>query len=261
MKAYIAFSTAICMTLNGCTAANFHWSETPAWAADLNFEGICVQSAITPGESDKGRLLISELRKRQWSGSFDMDECARTGQKRARELAEFKQKSDDFFRGVGTVMAIAIGVAAVGAVGYYSGRAQAPYVPPVISQVPSAPYLSLPPSVPLTPITTLVRQEFNNSFSSKKCVYSGTSSVMLVQPHETCPPNLPTATSPQQNDGAIPLTRPNLPQGPYVPIPLAYYLTSQNVDKAYTTKVCAYGGTSTVIIMAAHEVCPASVPR
>ena len=48
---------------------------------------------------------------------------------------------------------------------------------------------------------------------------------------------------------------------PYAPIPLAHYLTTQNVDRAGTTKVCAYGGTSTVIIMNPYETCPAMVPR
>lgn len=256
MKAYIALFTAVCMTLNGCTAANFHWSETPAWAADLNFEGLCVQSAITQAESDKGRLLISELRKRRSSGPFDMEECVRSGQKRARELAEFKNKSDEFMRGVGTAMGVAIGVAAVGAAGYYSGRAQVPYVPLVIPQTPSAPSVATRPGLPVPPVTTLIRQDINNSFSNKKCVYAGTSSVMFVQPHETCPPNLPTA-----NNEPIPLSQPTTPPAPSLPIPLAYYLTTQNVDKAYTTKVCAYGGTSTVIVLAPHETCPASVPR
>ena len=256
MKAYIAFFTAICMMLNGCTAANFHWSETPAWAADLNFEGLCVQSAISQGESDKGRLLISELRKRQSRGPFDMEECARVGQKRARELAEFKYKSDEFMRGVGTVMGVAIGVAAVGAAGYYSGRAQVPYVPLVIPQAPSAPYVAERPRVPMPPISTLIRQDVNNSFSNKKCVYAGTSSVMFIQPHETCPPNLPTA-----NDAPGPLSPLTTAPAPSLPIPLAYYLTTQNVDKAYTTKVCAYGGISTVIVLAPHETCPASIPR
>lgn len=179
----------VCVLLTGCTAANRHWSETAEWAADLTYYQFCVQSAITSPNTDKGRLLLNELRRRQARGAFDIEDCVTIGSARAREIAEFKASTDAFFRGVGTVIGVGLAAGIVGAAGYYGGRAPvAPYVPPLPARQPVpavVPYVPIPLSYPL------LTQFTNQAFTQKTCAYSGTQTVILMQPHESCPASVP----------------------------------------------------------------------
>lgn len=185
MKRFMVYS---CMALTGCSSANLHWSETPAWASDLTYSQFCTQSAITPPESDKGRLLLNELRRRQERTPFNVEDCAALGANKARELAEYKAKTDAFFRGVGTVIGVGLAVGVVGAAGYYGGARSSR--PLVIAQSPPA-----PPPVPYTPplpITfPLLTQTVNQAFTQKVCTYGGTSTVIVVQPYQSCPASVP----------------------------------------------------------------------
>lgn len=87
----------------------------------------------------------------------------------------------------------------------------------------------------------------------------GAASAYVARPTATYLP-IPTPTPPP-NYAPVAPNRPYVAPAPFAPIPITYLLTNQTVDRAYTTRLCSYGGTSTVIIMASHEVCPASVPR
>jgi len=63
------------------------------------------------------------------------------------------------------------------------------------------------------------------------------------------------------NYAPIAPNKPYAPAAPHAPVPPTYYLITQTVSKTFNNKVCAYGGTSAVIIVQPYEPCPASMAR
>ena len=184
------YTLIFCALLSGCTAANRHWSETDAWAADLTYYQFCVQSAITAPDSSKGSLLLNELRRRQARGSFDLENCATVGSAKAREIAEFKASTDAFFRGVGTVIGVGLAVGVAGAVGYYGGTAPATvYIPPQPARQPVPPPIPYVPSYGLLSATPSTTPEAGYFMTT--CRYIASPTVIRVQTGTPCPPTVP----------------------------------------------------------------------
>jgi len=133
----------------------------------------------------EGTLRLNELRQRQAREPFDLNECARVGATKARELQDFKEKTDELFRGVGTVIGVGIAIGVVGAAGYYSAsRAPVPLYSPPASQPVPPPTLYAPSKPPLsaTPDNVPVAGYFMTT-----CRYLGSPTVIRVQTGYPCP--------------------------------------------------------------------------
>lgn len=253
-KLKIAATGAVLLAVAALGCAMVAPRYTATQAAALSHQELCLLGLQTTSLHADSNILMREYNGRLLAGRFTHASCM--------ELQAAQRAADKAKAG-------AVDNAALGDLAYQLGQfigsrgraVPANQSPPNYAPIaPSTRYTSPAPYVPLPPISTLIGQDVNKTFSKKTCVYAGTSSVMIVQPHEQCPPNLPTAnSSPNYAPGVSSTAYPT--PAPYDPLPPINTLIRQDINQTFSSKKCVYAGTSAVMLVHSSETCPPSLPR